>query len=106
MDVKTNFLNGVIKEEVYVEKPKYFETHDIQTHVCRLKKSLYGLNKAPRAWYDMIDSFLMSFVFTKSKSNSNLYYKVEDGKPVILLLYVGTRSSSQSVRGSLLQSLR
>jgi hypothetical protein len=43
MDVKMTFLNGVIEEEVYVEQPQGFETHDRETHVCRLKKELYGL---------------------------------------------------------------
>ena len=44
MDVKTNFLNGVVEEEVYVEKPLGFETHDRKIHVqCKLKKCLYGL---------------------------------------------------------------
>ena len=42
MDVKTTFLNGVV-EEVYVEQPLGFETHDKQTHVCKLKRALYGL---------------------------------------------------------------
>ena len=56
--------------------------------MCILKKSLYGLKQAPRTWYDIIDSFLSSLGFTKSKENSNLYYKVEDGNLVMLLLYV------------------
>ena len=43
MDVKTNFLNGVLEEEVYVEHPLSFETHDRESHVFKLKKSLYGL---------------------------------------------------------------
>ena len=43
MDVKIAFLNGVVEEEVYVEKPLGFETHDRESHVCRLKKALYGL---------------------------------------------------------------
>jgi hypothetical protein len=41
MDIKTTLLNGEIKEEVYVEQPLGFETHDRETHVCRLKKALY-----------------------------------------------------------------
>jgi hypothetical protein len=88
MDVKTTFLNGERKEEVYVEQPLGFETHDRETHVCRLKKALYGLKQAPKAWYGRIDNFLMSLGFTKSSANPNLYLKVEDGEPVILLLYV------------------
>ena len=56
--------------------------------VCKLKKSLYGLKQAPRTWYGRIDSFLSSLGFTKSKADSNLYFKVEDGNPVMLLLYV------------------
>ena len=88
MDVKTNFLNGVVEEEVYVEQPLCFETHDRENHVCKMKKALYGLKQTPRTWYGRIDSFLSSLGFTKSKADSNLYYKVEDGNPMILLLYV------------------
>jgi hypothetical protein len=53
-----------------------------------LKKDLYGLKQAPRAWYARIDSYLMSLGFTKSDADPNLYYKVEDGFPLILVLYV------------------
>ena len=88
MDVKTSFLNGVVEEEVYVEQPLSFETRDREYHVCRLKKALYCLKQAPRTWYDRIDGFLSSLGFTKSKEDSNLYYKVEDGNLVILLLYI------------------
>ena len=56
--------------------------------MCKLKKSLYGLKKASRTWYDKIGSFLSNLGFTKSKADSNLYYKVEEGNLVILLLYV------------------
>ena len=47
MDVKTMFLKGVIEEEVYIEQPEGFETHEKKSHVCRLKKALYGLKHAP-----------------------------------------------------------
>ena len=87
MDVKTTFLNGVIEEEVYIEQPQWFEVEDRKTHVYRLKKDLYGLKQAPRAWYGRIDSFLTSLGFTKSKVDSNLYFKVMNDEPVILLLY-------------------
>ena len=73
MDIKAAFLNGVVEEEVYVEQTLGFETHDKKYHVCRLKKSLYGLKQEPRTWYDRIDSFLSSLGFTKSKAYSNIY---------------------------------
>jgi hypothetical protein len=88
MDVKTTFLNGVIEEEVYIEQPQGFEVEDKKTHVYRLKKDLYGLKQAPRAWYGIIDSFLTSLGFTKSKADSNLYFKVMNDEPVMFLLYV------------------
>jgi hypothetical protein len=88
MDVKTAFLNGVIEEEVYIEQPQDFVIHGKESHVCKLKKALYGLKQAPRAWYARIDSYLMSLGFTKSDADPNLYYKVEDGCPLILVLYV------------------
>jgi len=47
MDVKTMFLHGSIKEEVYVEQPEGFEIYDRKSHVCRLKKALYGLKQEP-----------------------------------------------------------
>jgi hypothetical protein len=49
MDIKTAFLNGVIKEEVYIEQTQGFKVEDRKTHVCKLKKALYGLKQAPRA---------------------------------------------------------
>jgi hypothetical protein len=88
MDVKTTFLNGVIEDEVYIEQPQGFEVEDRKSHVCRLKKALYGLKQAPRAWYGRIDNFLMILGFTKSKSDSNIYFKIMNNEPVILLLYV------------------
>jgi hypothetical protein len=88
MDVKTTFLNGAIKEEVYIKQPQGFEVHSRDTHVCRLKKYLYGLKQAPRAWYTKIDNYLMRLGFSKSNADPNLYYKVVKNAPVILLLYV------------------
>ena len=88
MDVQKTFLNGVVEKELYVEQPLSFETHDRETHVCKLKKYLYGLKQAPRTWYDRINIFLYSLGFTKSKADSNLYYKIEDDRIMILLLYV------------------
>jgi hypothetical protein len=88
MDVKTAFLNGVIEEEVYIEQPQGFVILGKESHVCILKKALYGLKQTPRAWYARIDSYLMRLGFTKSDVDPNLYYKVENGCPLILVLYV------------------
>ncbi|GJV20877.1 retrovirus-related pol polyprotein from transposon TNT 1-94 [Tanacetum coccineum] len=65
MDFKTAFLNGELKEEVYVSQPKGFVDQDNPSHVYKLKKALYGLKQAPRAWYDMMSSFLISQQFSK-----------------------------------------
>eukprot|EP00253_Pinus_taeda_P029301 PITA_29301 len=88
MDFKTAFLHGSIKEKFYVEQPERFEIYDRKSHVCRLKKALYGLKQAPRAWYERIDSYFMKLGFTRSEADPNLYFKVEDDKPLILVLYV------------------
>ena len=87
IDVKTTFLNGVIEEEVYIEQPHGFEVEDKWTHICKLRKDLYGLNQAHRSWYGMIDRFSTTLGFTKSKSDPKIYFKVMDDEPVILFLY-------------------
>ncbi|GJW78836.1 putative ribonuclease H-like domain-containing protein [Tanacetum coccineum] len=65
MDVKTAFLNGPLKEEVYVAQPDGFVDPDHPEKVYRLRKALYGLKQAPRAWYDELSNFLISKGFTK-----------------------------------------
>ncbi|GJT76688.1 retrovirus-related pol polyprotein from transposon TNT 1-94 [Tanacetum coccineum] len=65
MDVKTTFLNGPLKEEVYIAQPDDFVDPDHPDKVYRLRKALYGLKQAPRAWYDELSNFLMSKGFTK-----------------------------------------
>jgi hypothetical protein len=71
MDVNTAFLNGVIEEEVYKEKKQGFLIHGKESHVCKLRKYLYGLKKELRAWYARINSCLMSLGFTKSDADSD-----------------------------------
>ncbi|GJW94218.1 retrotransposon protein, putative, unclassified [Tanacetum coccineum] len=60
MDVKTTFLNGQLKEEVYVKQPDSFVDPDDPKKVYRLRKALYRLKQAPRAWYDELSIFLIS----------------------------------------------
>ena len=54
MDVKSAFLNGYLKEEVYVMQPLGFETTEFPNHVFKLDKAFYGLKQAPRAWYERL----------------------------------------------------
>jgi hypothetical protein len=62
MDVKSAFLNGPIKEEVYVEQPPGFESEGYPNHVYKLHKTLYGLNQALRAWYECLRDFLLKII--------------------------------------------
>ncbi|GKD17278.1 retrovirus-related pol polyprotein from transposon TNT 1-94, partial [Tanacetum coccineum] len=73
MDVKTAFLNGPLKEEVFVRHFDRFVDPDFPNHVYHLKKSMYGLKQAPRAWYDKISSFLIEHHFTKSIVDLTLF---------------------------------
>nr|GEZ22242.1 retrovirus-related Pol polyprotein from transposon TNT 1-94 [Tanacetum cinerariifolium] len=70
MDVKTAFLNGPLKEEVYVAQPDGFVDPDHREKVYRLRKALYGLKQAPRAWYDELSKFLTSKGFTKDADHA------------------------------------
>jgi hypothetical protein len=88
IDVKTTFLNGEIEEKIYIEQPDGFVTHEKESHVCRLKKALYGQKQAPRAWYEKIVGYLMSLGFSKSVVDPNLYYHIVGDECLILVLYV------------------
>nr|GEV93625.1 NIN-like protein [Tanacetum cinerariifolium] len=70
MDVKMAFLNGPLKEEVYVAQPDKFVDHDHPEKVYQLRKALYGLKQAPRAWYDEHSKFLTSKGFTKDADHA------------------------------------
>eukprot|EP00253_Pinus_taeda_P027409 PITA_27409 len=85
MDVKTTFPNETIDEEVYIEQTQGFEINHRETHVCRLKKALYGLKQAPRACYARMDAYLLRLGFTGSSAYPNLYIRVVQGEPVIIL---------------------
>jgi hypothetical protein len=77
MDVKRTFLNGPIKEEVYVEQPPDFEYYWYLDHVYKLSKALYGLKHAPRAWYECLRDFLISNAFKAGKADPTLFTKIQ-----------------------------
>ncbi|KAI5334699.1 hypothetical protein L3X38_024832 [Prunus dulcis] len=89
LDVKYAFLNGVLKEEVYVEQPQGFVKDNEEIRVYKLNKALYGLKQAPRAWYDEIDSYFNRAGFKKSPSEATLYVKTSDTSGILIVsLYV------------------
>nr|GEX46987.1 retrovirus-related Pol polyprotein from transposon TNT 1-94 [Tanacetum cinerariifolium] len=75
MDVKTAFLHGSLKEEVYVCQPEGFIYVDHPSHVYKLKKALYGIKQAPRAWYDELSKFLRQNHFFKGTIDLTLFIR-------------------------------
>nr|GFA39459.1 retrovirus-related Pol polyprotein from transposon TNT 1-94 [Tanacetum cinerariifolium] len=88
MDVKTTFLNGILREEVYVSQPDGFVDQDNPNHVYKLKKALYGLKQAPRAWYDLLSKFLLSQKFFKGTVDPTLFIKRQDKDILLVQIYV------------------
>ncbi|GKA49361.1 retrovirus-related pol polyprotein from transposon TNT 1-94 [Tanacetum coccineum] len=88
MDVKTVFLSGNLREEVYVSQPDDFVDPDNPNHVYKLKKALYGLKQAPRAWYDMLSSFLISQDFSKGLVDPTLFIRKEGKELLLVQVYV------------------
>ncbi|GJT30811.1 monodehydroascorbate reductase [Tanacetum coccineum] len=80
MDMKTAFLNGELKEEVYVHQPEGFVDPERPHHVYRLKKALYGLKQAPRAWYDTLSKFLLAQGFSKGVVDPTLGIFINQSK--------------------------
>ncbi|GKD33442.1 retrovirus-related pol polyprotein from transposon TNT 1-94 [Tanacetum coccineum] len=88
MDVKTAFLNGELKEEVYVSQPEGFVDPDHPNHVYRLKKALYGLKQAPRAWYDTLSRFLLANGFSKGVVDPTLFIRKTGKHTLHVQIYV------------------
>jgi hypothetical protein len=88
MDVKSAFLNGPIKEEVYVEQPPGFEDSEYPNHVYKLSKVLYGLKQAPRAWYECLRGFLITNGFKVGKADPTLFTKTIAKDLFVCQIYV------------------
>ncbi|GKB27726.1 retrovirus-related pol polyprotein from transposon TNT 1-94 [Tanacetum coccineum] len=88
MDIKTTFLYGPLKEEVYINQPDGFVDPYHPDQVYRLKKALYGLKQAPRAWYDELSNFLVSKGFSKGSIDPTLFI-TKHGEDILLVqIYV------------------
>jgi hypothetical protein len=97
MDLKSAFLNGPIKEEVYVEQLG-FEDSEYPNHVYKLSKALYGLKQAPRAWYECLRDFLITNGFQVGKVDRTLFTKTiaKDflyANFMLMILYLGLLTS-------------
>ncbi|GJZ28130.1 putative reverse transcriptase domain-containing protein [Tanacetum coccineum] len=88
MDVKTTFLNGIIREEVYVIQLDGFVDGENLNHVYKLNKALFGLKQAPRAWYDLLLSFLLSHKFSKGTVDPTLFIRREGTDILLVQIYV------------------
>nr|GEY12867.1 uncharacterized mitochondrial protein AtMg00810-like [Tanacetum cinerariifolium] len=75
IDVKIAFLHGSLKEDVYVCQPEGFIDADHPSHVYKLKKALYGLRQAPKAWYDELSMFLLKNHFFKGTIDLTLFIR-------------------------------
>nr|GEV49761.1 retrotransposon protein, putative, Ty1-copia subclass [Tanacetum cinerariifolium] len=88
MNVKTAFLNGHLSEEVYMEQPEGFVNLKYPNHVCKLKRSIYGLKKASRQWNKRFDDEINKFGFTQNHDEPCVYLKASGSYIAILILYV------------------
>nr|GEV14650.1 hypothetical protein [Tanacetum cinerariifolium] len=88
MDVKMAFLNGELKEEIYVSQQEGFVDQDNPSHVYKLKKAMYSLKQAPRAWYDMLPSFLLSQHFSKGAVDLTLLTRKAQNDLLLVQIYV------------------
>ncbi|GJS26293.1 putative ribonuclease H-like domain-containing protein [Tanacetum coccineum] len=88
MDVKSAFLYGKIEEEVYVCQPPGFEDLDFPDRVYKVKKALYGLHQAPRAWYETLSTYLLDNGFQRGKIDKTLFIKRHKGDILLIQVYV------------------
>ncbi len=83
LDVTTAFLNGKLKEEIYMRQPEGFVVEGQENLVCKLKRSLYGLKQSPRCWNATLDEFLKKLGFLQSNSDPCIYIAAVDEMAVI-----------------------
>jgi hypothetical protein len=88
MNVKSAFLNGPIKEEVYIEQPPGFEDSEYPNHVYKLSRALYRLKQAPRAWYECLSDFLITNGFKVGKADPTLFTKTIANDLFVCQIYV------------------
>ncbi|GJY23101.1 putative ribonuclease H-like domain-containing protein [Tanacetum coccineum] len=105
MDVKSAFLYGTIKEEVYVYQPPGFEDPQFPDKVYKVEKALYGLHQAPRACYETLSTYLLENRFRRGTIDKTLFIKKEKGEIRDMQVYVDERSTLGLQRKSLRLSI-
>ena len=88
MDVKSAFLNGFLNEEVFVEQPKGFQDPHFMDHVLRLKKALYELKQALKAWYDLLTTYLLDHGFKRGQADRTLFVKRDEESLFVAQVYM------------------
>ncbi|GJV90043.1 putative ribonuclease H-like domain-containing protein [Tanacetum coccineum] len=88
MDVKSAFLYGTIREEVYVYQPPGFVDHAHPNKVYKVIKALYGQHQAPRAWYETLSSFLLENSFRRGAIDKILFIKKNKSDIMLVQVYV------------------
>ena len=88
LDVKTAFLHGDLKEDVYVQQPEGFRVKGKEENVYKLKKVLYGLRQVPRAWNEKINNVLEGLKFVKCSKEPSLYRKATSSQFLLVTVYV------------------
>ncbi|GJT42383.1 putative ribonuclease H-like domain-containing protein [Tanacetum coccineum] len=88
MDIKSAFLYGKIEEEVFVCQPPGFEDPYFPNRVYKVKKALYGLHQAPRAWYETLSTYLLDNRFQRGKIDKTLFIKRNKGDILLVQVYV------------------
>jgi len=90
MDVKSAFLNGMLNEEIYMKQPQGFIAAGQENKVCRLKKAIYGLKQASRAWNQQFHGVLIELGFERTYSDAGVYVRHQHtgGGLLIVVLYV------------------
>ncbi|PKU87366.1 Retrovirus-related Pol polyprotein from transposon TNT 1-94 [Dendrobium catenatum] len=88
LDVSNAFLHGELEDEVYMKQPRGFEDAQHPTHVCKLRKSIYGLKQSPRQWFHKLTRFLLQLGFSFSKADPSLLQLKHHDTTVFILIYV------------------
>ena len=88
MDVKTAFLNGHLKEELYMMQPEGFVDPKNADKVCKLQRSIYGLVQASRSWNIRFDEVIKAYGFIQTFGESCIYKKVSESSVAFLILYL------------------